>query len=184
MLTKRSVGLVVDSNIIVDMALPHPGNTLNQILCEWLESLIGKMDVSTRGRAITLFVSSTIMDDYTTGLGSEKHSAAKTFKSHFKRRFARAITLGTPDKNRFLLKKVTPDLTRVRSPRVNDRYDQAYLDILVHIKNSDMWKDRAIIAASRDKVLLASLRDEAARGHETWFHIAQSMDDLEGLIRC
>ena len=55
MLTKRSVGLVVDSNIIVDMALPHPGNTLNQILCEWLESLIGKMDVSTRGRAITLF---------------------------------------------------------------------------------------------------------------------------------
>ena len=142
------------------------------------------MDVSTRGKAITLFVSPRIIDDYTTGLGNERRSVAKTLKSNFKRKYSRNVKLDTPDKNRFLVKKIMPDTMRGNSPKVADKYDQAYLDLLVHIKNHRLWKDRAIIVASRDEVLLASLQNEAAREHETWLHVAHDLKDLEDLIRC
>ena len=184
MLTKCSVGLVVDANVIADIVSDRSDDTFGSILHDWLVSLIDSIDVSTRGRAVTLFVSSRIISDYSSGLGANKYNAVKSVKVYLNRKFARNVPLATHDKNRFFVRKINPGTPRKGSPKVADKYDQPYLDLLVHIKEHKLWKGRAIIIASRDEVLLASLRDAVVHEDESRYHIADNLNNLEDLIRC
>lgn len=183
MLTKCNVGLVIDANTIIDIAAACSGNRLTLILQGWLAAVIDRIDAPTRGRAITLFVSSGIQKDYATGLGHARHDAAKTLRLDIKKIITRSVRLRSRDRNRFLVRKLDP-AGPGSSPRAGDKYDQAYLDILAHISDCGLWRDRAVIFATKDAGLLADLQDGAARAGATSLRFAGGKNDLEDEIAC
>lgn len=173
---------MIDANTIIDTAAACSGDRLALILQGWLAAVIDRIDAPTRGRAVTLFVSSGIRKDYATGLGRAGRDAAKTLRLGIKKITTRSVRLRSRDRNRLLVGKLDP-AGPASSPRAGDKYDQAYLDILAHISDCGLWRDRAVIFATKTG-LLADLQDGAARAGAMSLRFAGGKNDLEGEIAC
>lgn len=184
MITKSNVGLVIDANIVIDIVRSNPGNMLSAIFREWLTTIVGKIDIPTNGKSIVLFLSPEIKNDYVAGLCRTRQNVGKTLKVDLARRYTRSVKLDTPNRNRFIIKKIPASDIPPHRPRATDRYDRAYLDALVRLKCSNLRKDLEFIIATKDATLSASLWDETSRDTAQEFHIVDTLEDLEAGISC
>ena len=78
MIKKKDVGLVVDTNILIDIVGSF--DTLAELgprLTNWIEKIVSQTDPHPRGKTVALFINEQVLNDYSTGLFHSRNKGVR-----------------------------------------------------------------------------------------------------------
>ena len=181
MIHSQSVGLIIDTGILLDILRLRPDRPLFGALFEWARHVAGKALPPPRGRTITVFVSPGVYRDYKAGIGiAGTGAAAPLWNSFRKSTFKKAID--AHNKTFFSIQHVNADRDYVGGWK-GDRFDRPFFTLLAVVGSARAWSNRSIVFASRDSKTLGRMRDVMVRREcRDRVHFADDLFSCEDLI--
>lgn len=182
MILRQSIILVMDTNVLADIVEYTRASRVDDALTQWFQSILDGMEEVPKERLVTFVVSTSILDDYKTGLFRRGcKQAARTVKTILSTKSTSNIHMSPRDQR--------IDLSFIRVPvdtadaSVSDKYDRRFLGALQNAKNARRWEDRAIIFASCDALSRGQMRDSFTHDHAR-IRFPTSFDELNDSIAC
>ena len=180
MLSKQDLLLVLDANALLDILCAN--QNWKQALDEWFKHTIESMKYIPTGKTITFMISTRILCDYKTALGSNKYKNASNITMQMKKLMTKKQLILKKQKITYTIMIVNPDTS---SPQlVRDKYDNMYPELIQEVRSRSRWRDRYIIMATRDKKTYDDLRDLCIRSDPNNSKVVNDKSMLEDEIRC
>ena len=186
MIKKKNIGLIIDTNILVDIIATsdHP-TTFDKHFIDWIKKIILRIDTHIGDKTITLFANEDVIKDYNSGLS---RSGIKRFKKQIRELFRKKtgsrqlVTSGY--KIYFSLRKIPKGQTKsTHKYRLTDKYDEKFLVLLESILEKNKWRDWSIIMASCDNTAYDEIK-AAAKRHSKRISFVKSESKLAQTIEC
>ena len=157
MIHSRSLGLIIDTGILLDIMRLRPDVPLFGAMFEWVCQVVSKTMPPPKGRIITVFVSSGVYRGYKAGMGIAGTGAVAPSWNSFRRStFKKAID--AQNKTFFSIQHVSADQDDGGGWK-GDRFDRPFFTLLAAAGSARAWNDRSIVFASRDSKTLEHMRD-------------------------
>ena len=174
----------MDTNVLADIVEHTNASRVDDALTKWFQSVLDGMDKMPRERQVTFLISTSILDDYKTGLFRRGcNPAAQTVKEIFRKRATSNIHM-LPHSQRIDLSFIKIP-TDTKDASVSDKHDRPFFGALQNAKNVRRWKDRAIIFASCDTLSREQIMDNFARNPSlNRLHFPANFDELNDSIAC
>lgn len=177
----HSIGLIVDTGIVLDILHMYPDKPLHGSMLEWVSGVAGRVMPTPRGRIVTVFISPGVYRDYKARIGSAGTAGrAPSWNSFRKSTSKKAID--RQNKIFFSIQPVNTDRVDASSWR-GDRFDRPFFALLTAVGSMKAWDDREIVFASKDRATLSHMRDLMAK-HEHFrrVHFAGDLSSCEDMV--
>ncbi|MCY4492122.1 MAG: hypothetical protein OXC46_11780 [Thaumarchaeota archaeon] len=179
MIKKKNIGLVIDTNILVDIVKSSTSGDLVQLLISWIKKIITSMDIHPKGKIITIFASTEILKDYRTGLCRNQYcDLGRRINLVFDRELSHKRFIDRENNIRFSLRKL--QTKPHKKFKLTDKGDERFLVLLETIMKKQQ-SDRAIIFASRDMLSIDEIRSIL---NKFTISFAESNSELVQVIKC
>ena len=184
MIQNHSVVLVLDTNILPGIIQTQDSSRIDRIFSGWIRDMCEDADPPPKGKTVTIVASSSMIDDYKTGLRRRKHSeVAKTLKIIFNKSFSDMVNIRGTDRMRIMLEKIAP-IQSAESRRISDPYDRKFFDVILHAAASKKWRDRQILLATLDRKFQRDSEGALRLSGGKRIHIAHDMESLKDMFAC
>ena len=183
MLPSHSLGLIMDTGIVLDVLSGRPEKTLHDAMFEWVAGVVGRIDPPPHGRSIIMFVSAGVYRDYKARLGRAGLATPRAYW-HSLRKIKITRAVSRPRQLLFTVQPVKTDDADAGRWK-GDRFDRPFFALLATVGRARAWSDRQIIFASRDRSASSLMRDMAiGLGCGRRVHFADCLPSCEELIEC
>ena len=183
MLPSHSLGLIVDTGVVLDILARHPARTLHDSMFEWAASVVGKIDPPPHGRSIIMFVSAGVYRDYKSRLSRAGVATPRSYW-HSMRKIKLTRAISRPLRLLFTIQAVKTDGAEAARWQ-GDRFDRPFFALLAAAGRARAWSDRPIIFASRDRDASTHMRNMTVTlGYTDRVHFADGIASCEEMIEC
>ncbi len=182
MITKKNVGLVVDTNILIDIAKNSSEKDLKSVLLGWIGGVLERTKDAPQGKMVRLWISRPVIHDYKTGLSKKRlKGTANQIDFLIDKMLTHKIPLPGLDNIHLSIKKTDAGGGDGRR-RMRDRGDEKFLDLTETVLRGSPGSDWGLIVATRDRASMDDFKNHL-KGHKT-VYFADSMVSLENIIEC
>ena len=183
MIKKKDVGLVVDTNILIDIIkAADPSAPLVDQLVGWVKKIVSETDPRPRGKTVTLFASTKVLDDYSTVLSRLMGKHGKQIRYIFDKKTSSKQPVDAGCRIYMSFRRYNSQASPAPRRRLTHKSDEKFLVLFEDVLKSKKWKDWAIILASRDTATFSEITDITRSDERTC--LVDSKDGLDKAIEC
>ena len=183
MIHSHSLGLVLDTGIVLDIVgLHYGGKALHEAMFSWIRGIAARIaPPCPHGRHVTMFVSHGVYRDYKArmaGAGIDVSYSAW----HALRKSSFSQSIDRPRRLFFSMQTVSAG-SGDGAGWQGDRFDRPFFALLEAVMQKRAWQDRQIIFASRDEGSRSHMRDlMVPHNRGCRVHFADDLSSCEEMI--